>query len=186
MTPQKRWGLGIALLAATVTFWLAQWLNRDRERQLELPQARSDYTLESFDLLVMNEQGWPSFQVQSPHLEKNPGDRSVNIESPDLLLFDLGNPRWRVTAETGWISEDGKEILFGGAVEVVEQMHPPVTVRTRDLTINPDTYIARSAAAVNVERPGMKLAGRGFSADLKRRRYEILNDVEATYDALDN
>ena len=78
----------VLLVMAGLTRWLLLVVQDGDEDRQVLPDARSDYTLEEFDLLVMNRQGDPSFRIESPYLEKSPVDESVSLIQPLVFLFD--------------------------------------------------------------------------------------------------
>jgi lipopolysaccharide export system protein LptC len=180
----QRW-LAILLLAllATGTRW---WLMRTQEADRAiggLPDARSEYTLDNFDLLVMDKQGLPSFQIESPRLERVPNDGSSIVEQPRMHLFENGNKTWRIDAQSGWIRQDGAEILLQGEVLMTKgQGQDQFIINARDLKIFPRKELALSSEAVKIQRPGTVMAGIGLKARLDLEKFELMSEVEGQYE----
>lgn len=177
---RKLWTIAILLLAAGLSFWAVRWLAR--ERPPPLPEARSDYALHAFALVVMNSGGLPSFRLEAPYLEKSPEDESLTVDEPHLWLFEEGQMRWQVRATRGWIRGDGEEIQLTGAVQLNEQAGDGLALETTELTLFPDTRLASSGAPVALRQRDMRMHGLGLDADLNTRRFELLSQVRGRYD----
>ncbi len=179
---RKRWTIAILLLAAGASFWAVRWLGRDGRAPSPLPEARSDYALHTFALVVMNSGGLPSFRLEAPYLEKSPEDESLTVEEPRLWLFEEGRMRWRARAAQGWIRGDGEEIRLTGAVQVNEEAEEGLALQTTELTLFPDSRLASSSAPVELRQRDMRMHGLGLDADLNARRFELLSQVRGQYD----
>lgn len=171
----------LTALVLALTLWLAARL-RQPEAPAELPAARSDYVLEQFDLLVMDEQGEPSFRVQSPYLEKDPTDESLQIRTPHLTLFEAGQITWQMQSEQAWINREGDTVKMPGPVKLASKQTPLTIVNTADVTVKPREHRARSDADVEVVRTDMRSQGVGFEVDLSRQQFDILSQVKGYYE----
>ncbi|MFK7955690.1 MAG: LPS export ABC transporter periplasmic protein LptC [Lysobacterales bacterium] len=171
----------LAALGLALTFWLTVKLRQPPEPEI-LPTARSDYLLENFDLLVMDPQGNPSFRLQSPFLEKNPTDESLDIRSPHLTLFEAGEVTWQMQSDNAWINREGDIIKMPGPVKLASEITPKTIVNTADVTVKPRDHQASSDAAVEVIRSDMRSEGVGFQVDLSRQQFDILSQVEGYYE----
>jgi len=182
-----RQALAIVLLILVATgsrWWLIQTREDDR-RANALPAARSEYTLDNFDLLVMDKQGLPSFQIAAPHLEKQPSDGSVQVRKPLMHLFEQGVKTWRIEAQNGWVSADGEQVKLMGDVLMTKDManqQEPLVIRARDLKIFPQKERVESSEAVQINRPGTQINGIGLRARLKPEKYELLSEVKVRYE----
>lgn len=167
-------------LAGLTRWWL---ISREPDEGPEmLPTARSDYTLENFELLAMNDQGDPSFQVQSPYLEKVPEDGSVVLRTPVVHLYEEGQHRWRIDANSGWIRADGGEMELQGRVVLAQDEPRHLTIRTQNLRIYPDEDRAHTDHPVRIERPDAQMDGVGLDAWLDSERIELLSEVKGHYE----
>ena len=74
--------LTLALLVAAVASGWSVWTHRPERRTTPVAEARSDYTLHDFELVVLDNQGKESFTLRAPELTRNPGDRSMALATP--------------------------------------------------------------------------------------------------------
>ena len=173
----------LALLAGATRWWWMRLQDADRQSR-GLPEAHSEYTLDNFDLLVMDQQGLPSFQVEARRLEKSPADGSVLLQQPTLYLFENGNKTWRIDARSAWISQDGEELLLKGNVLMRKgQNRNEILVRAQDLRIFPQQKLAQSSESVHISHAGTVMAGVGLKARLDLELFELLSEVKGRYEA---
>lgn len=171
----------LALLACA-SWWGVVVLDRDPPDDPMLPGARSDYLLEDFRMVAMDETGRPSFQLVAPFLEKNPEDDSVAVRAPQLTLFQAGQVTWEIEAPQAWIDATGERIELPGDVQLLSARAPQTEVDTRDVTVLPRSHLATSQSRVQVTRENMYSTGVGFRADLSSQQFDILSQVEGYYD----
>jgi lipopolysaccharide export system protein LptC len=173
--------LVLMLLAGGTRWWLTRMENVDG-RTGGLPEARSEYTLDNFELLVMDKQGLPSFQVESEHLEKLPADDSVVLQSPSMYLFADGEKTWRIDAQSGWIRQDGEELVLRGNVLMSKgEEKERFIIRARNLRLYPQQELAESDEPVSLSRPGTAMRGVGLKARLDVEKFELLSEVKGRY-----
>lgn len=173
------------LLLASIALGLRQWVKSQEEANLvdaPLPDPRSDYTLTQFELLVMDAEGEPSFNVVAPYLEKNNDDRSLSINMPEILLFNEDDSKWTITSDKGWISEKADEMHLNGEVTMVtDSTTRPALIEGTDFTVFPDDKKIQSDQQVQLTRPDSLYQGIGFRADTALDLIEILAEVHADY-----
>ena len=170
---------------AALTQWIV-WLNRDLpEPDPFVGPPRSDYTLADFTLASFDEGGKLALTVVAPRLAKHPQLDSLEIDAPRMKLRDANGEDWNARSASGWVRGDGKEVRLQGAVEIV---HPPtarrgpVKIEAERLTAFVDTSTLASDTAVTIVQPGSILRGTGLQADLKQKRFTLLNQVTARYE----
>ena len=95
----------LTVLAAGTRWWMMR-IQDTGQKAGGLPDARSEYTLDNFDLLVMDKQGSPSFQMESPHLEKLPMDGSTRVQQPQMHLFEDGKKAAREAKSFAAVTDD--------------------------------------------------------------------------------
>lgn len=175
-------GFVITALLLGLTVWGVAVLDRSDRDKTALPGAQSDYLLEDFRMVAMDQAGLPSFQIEAPFLEKNPTDDSVAIREPELTLFLDGIVTWQIDAPEAWIDATGERIELPGAVLLVSERAPRTQVQTSEVTVFPRRQQAISEAAVRVTRDNMFSRGIGFKADLSSQQFDILSQVEGYYE----
>ena len=178
------------LVAAAVTGW-SVWTQRPPERPKADPNARSDYVLEDFEIVVLDKQGKESFTLVAPRLTRQPGDRTMNIATP---LFHIpaspGNglpptreAGWEVRSKQGWVSAGGDELRLIGAVtaKTVGQRERPIVMATEQLNVFPERDRATAPFLVTVTQPGSILRGQGMEALLDSKRIRFHSNVKVRY-----
>ena len=177
--------LGLVLLAAAAVSGWSLWRNRVIEEQASAASGRSEYVLRDFELTALDRSGKESFTLRAPQLRETPGASTMELTTPLFLLPDSKQPGqyWNVRSQTGWVSEDRNEIRLRGDVVALgpKDAPRPVTMRTEELNVFPDTNRATSAAGVSISQPGLTMRGRGLQADLDTRRFTLQSQARTQY-----
>lgn len=178
--------LTLALLVAAVASGWSVWTHRPERRTTPVAEARSDYTLHDFELVVLDKQGKESFTLRAPELTRNPGDRSMALATPLFLIpaaAGTSGSGWEVRAKTGWVNPDADELRLRGDVtaSTAGANARPVQMRTEQLNVFPEARRATSAVAVTVTRPGSILRGQDMTALLDSKRVMFASNVKVRY-----
>jgi lipopolysaccharide export system protein LptC len=178
------------LIAAIVTGWSA-WKHRPSDRKAANVNARSDYVLQDFEVVVLDQLGQESFTLRAPRLERNPGDRTMSMPKPVFYIpaapgkgqAPTREAGWEVRSETGWVSADGEELRLLGNVnaKTAGQRERPVTMTTEQLNVFPKRNRATSPSTVTVVQPGSILRGQGMEALLDSKRIRFTSNVKVHY-----
>ncbi|MFC0678808.1 LPS export ABC transporter periplasmic protein LptC [Lysobacter korlensis] len=174
------------LAAAALTGW-SLWQQQTDDIEAAPGTERSDYVLEDFELVALDEQGRESFTLRAPRLTRDPTRETMDIATPVFTLPagpDASTGDWEVKSRTGWVSAEGDELRLRGDVlaKSVDAEGRPVTMNTQQLNVFPETKRATSPVAVTVRQPGLILNGRSLEAQLDAKRVH-LNDVKARYES---
>ena len=146
---------------------------------------RSGYTLDSFSMNALDENGKLSFTVSGPRLTRRGEDGSIFVSTPDYVMVDKdGNP-WTGSSDSAWVSKDGAVMKLEGHVEMNRtptSTVKPATVRTSDLTAHPKDKTFETASPAQISQPGSILRGTGLRGDLNSKVLELLSDVHNTFE----
>ena len=85
--------IALALLSVAVVAGLAVWELRPRPKPPAPASDRSDYTLENFELVTLDEEGLESFTVKAPHLERDPKGKTLTLRTPTFSFPDKDGGR---------------------------------------------------------------------------------------------
>jgi lipopolysaccharide export system protein LptC len=173
--------LGLALVTSTLV-----WKLRPQPKPVPPEEARSDYTLDNFELVTLDEQGKESFSVRAPRLERDPQGKSLTITAPNFSFPGKGaeGGRWTATAGTAWVGPKGEQVRL---LRDVHMVGPPgargeqTRMRTARLEILPKQDKASSPSVVTITRGDSILQGTGLQADLDTHRVQFLADVKGRY-----
>lgn len=177
--------LGLVLLAAAAVSGWSLWRNRVTAEDDGPGSGRSEYVLRDFELTALDHAGKESFTLRAPLLRETPGARTMELDTPLFLLPDSrqAGQYWEVRSRRGWVSEARDEIRLRGRVvaEGPKQVERPVTMKTEELNVFPETNRATSRAVVSITQPGLTMRGRGLQADLDTRRFTLQSQVRTRY-----
>jgi lipopolysaccharide export system protein LptC len=178
------WAAALAVVAAT-TAWLVWLQGREGETFDFVGPPRSDYVLSDFSLRAMGDDGRLAFTVESPRLARHPFLGTFEIDQPRFVILDGNADAWDASARRAWVRADGKELRLSESVAADRRPDadsPPVSLRTERLTALLAEDRMASDAPVTLAQPGLILRGVGLDADLKRKRFSLLADVNARYE----
>lgn len=175
--------LTLVLLVAVLASGWSVW-NHSRGTDPATVASRSDYVLRDFELISLDTEGKESFTLRGPRLQRDPGAKSMSLETPLFLVPDRDGAYWEVRAQRGHVPEDGTELRLRGKVVATspDGQAPATSINTEQLNLFPRADRATSAVAVTVTRPGLTMRGRGLEADFTRQQVSLLADVHSRYD----
>ena len=182
--------LTLVLLAAALVSGWSIWKHHAPEPVRGPASGRSDYQLYDFQLVVLDDQGNEAFTLRAPRLSRQPGDESLDLETP-TFLFPIegesigGEPQlWTMHSDRAWVSPEGDEVRLMGDVRADGPGADGLaaSMRTERLDVFPRTELAESDERVTVSNGGSIIhSGRGLRMDLANRHYQFLSDVEFRY-----
>lgn len=174
----------LLLLAAALTSWMAWQLRPQPAAEVPGP-PRSDYSLDTYDLVVLDAQGNESFTVRGPQLSRDPYTAEWFLNEPRFSFpVDAGAP-WTASAGSGWVAAHAEEIRLHRDVEILEPTRGKAAgarLHTAAVSILPDRKLARSSDFVTITRGASILRGEGLEANFQTREFTLLADVRARYD----
>lgn len=177
-----RAGLTIGLLLAAIVCGWSVWKYAPGG-QPGAVSTRSDYVLRDYEIVSLDSEGKESFTLRGPRLQRDPGAKSMSLETPQFLVPDRHGAYWDVRAQRGLVPDDGKELRLRGRVVATSpaETPPPTRIETEELNLFPRENRAASPATVTLTRPGLTMRGRGLRADFERQQVSLLSDVHARY-----
>ena len=161
-----RGALFAALMVLAAASGWSVWKQRTAAPAAAAPSERSDYVLEDFQLVALDDDGREAFTLRAPWLRRNPADDTLSLRDPLFLLpEDEGDFYWDLRAATGWISADSERMRL----------------ETTALEVLPRQRRAHTDAAVTVTQPGTTMRGTGMEADLAGKRFQLTSKVHTRY-----
>ncbi len=173
--------IAVLLVAAVASGWSVWKLSRPAEPGVL--KARPDYVLRDFELTSLDKDGTEAFTLRGPLLQRDPGEKTMAMQTPLFLVPDQDGQYWQVRADNGLVPADGERLDLRGNVQATSPAGapPPTRIATEQLTLFPRQNRASSTAAVLVTRPGHTMRGVGMQADFNRQRVSLLSQVRHHY-----
>jgi lipopolysaccharide export system protein LptC len=181
---RRRLLIAASLMAVAVVAGVAVWDLRPKPQPRGASSNRSDYILENFELTALDEDGKESFSVKAPHLERDPGGKSLPLRLPQFSVPDDDGGRWLATSNSAWVAQKGVEVRL---IDQVVLLGPPspkgerTRFNTARLQIFPKQNQARSADPVTISRADSILRGTGLHADMQTHHIQLLANVKGRY-----
>ena len=177
-----RAGLTIVLLIAAIASGWSIWSQSGGTAEMTGP-TRSDYVLYDYEIVSLDSQGKESFTLHGPRLQRDPGVKSMTLDTPRFQVPDRNGAYWNVRAQRGRVPDDGKQLQLRGQVVATSpaQVTPPTRIETEQLNLFPSENRATSTVEVKVARPGLTMRGLGMQADFQSQQVTLLSQVRARY-----
>ena len=172
------------LFSVAVVASLAVWQLQPKPKPRPPSPNRSDYILENFEMTSLDEAGKESFSLRAPHLERDPGGKSLTIRLPQFSFPDKKDGRWQATSNSAWVAEKGVEVRLTDKVEMIGPPSPlgeRTRFETEHLQIFPKQDLALSQDPVTISRADSILHGTGLRADMQTHHIQLLANVKGRY-----
>jgi lipopolysaccharide export system protein LptC len=185
MNAVRRWALPVLLtLAAALTLWLRDAAERPSESAASARLHLPDYSMEGFELTVMDLNGNPDYRLQATGMRHYQDDGSTEMDAPQLVTFRYGEPPWRATAERGWASARAELVRLMGQVTVHRPAGPSggeVHIETSELTVRPSEDYAETEQQVAGTMGDHQVQAVGMRLFLAEGRVQLLSGVRGRY-----
>lgn len=147
------------------------------------PEQRSDYVLRDFELTALDEEGTEAFTLVSPHLQRDPSGRHLDIRRP-RFAFPSDSGTWQARSDSAWVAPKAEEVRLQGGVSMVgpvEASGNRTRINTGVLSVFPDAQRASTDDRVTITQGDSSYAGTGLRVDMVAKRIQLLNDVKGHY-----
>ena len=173
-------------LAGSSLWWLLS-LQATRQPASPAQLAAPRLILERFQATRLNGQGVRQYTLSAPQLVQWPGQRGIEIEQPQMVLYRDGRfELWRITAEQAIIAEDQRSVLLRDTVHAVRSNADPAAMmqlNTSNLTYRPHDNTIATEAPVQINLPHGAMSGRGLRGQVDQNYYTLLSAVRGHYAA---
>ena len=135
-------------------------------------------------IINFGEDGLPKSKVIGKKLFHYPGNEDSEIVSPVITFFRATGSPVLVTADRGWINEDGTRVLLKGHTNIERQksaQNAYSRLETPELTVWPDKEYAETDKPVKITSESTVATGVGMKAYLDKEHYYLLDNVKARH-----
>lgn len=174
----------LLLAAAILTSWLA-WQLRPRPAPDVPGPPRSDYSLDRYELVVLDERGEESFTVRGPILSRDPNTSEWFLNQPRFSFPTAASEPWLAQAQSGWVSAHADEVRLQRDVQVlgpVQANGERARLDTAAISVFPKRNLARSTDSVTITRGRSILRGRGMETNFQTHQFTLFAEVRAHYE----
>ncbi|MBK1731578.1 LPS export ABC transporter periplasmic protein LptC [Thiococcus pfennigii] len=184
-----------ALLALVLaTLGGAAWWWHDLLPPEESPpiarERRPDYVAEGIAATEMGVDGQVRRRLEAETLRHYADDGSSELDRPSLTLYTEGGPPWQATADTGWVSQDGRELRLRGNVVIdrrADADQHAVRIETEALQLRPREEYAETDLPVRLTSGADWVRSVGLRAWLgEPLRIELQGRTRAQFNIVDD
>jgi len=176
---------GIPVISVSLT-WLVLEQNNDTESLFNAPKKKSelkiaDTFLEQAVIINFSETGTPKNKIITQQILHYPGDQESEISLPQITLFRPQGSPTLVTADVGWINQEGTRITLEGHTIVRRdktQYNAFSQLETPELIVWPKNNYVESDKSIKLTTDATIVTGIGMEAYLTNEHYYILKDVK--------
>lgn len=168
--------------------WVVYNTNDIEESQIEFPEQNNKIIADTFfndtTIIDFGENGQPKNKIIGDQLFHYPDDTDSEIINPRITLFREEGTPVNITADHGWINEDGTRVLLKGHTNIVREksdVNQFSRLETPELTIWPDREYAETDKPVKITTDGTIATGTGMKAYLDKEHYLLLNNVKGRH-----
>jgi len=192
--------ISLFLIAGIIA--IAVYMGLDTVRTLTAPDiadsvaVQIDYNgySEGINTVLYDDNGAINYTLQADRQIHFNDDRT-ELEKPFIRLYEDGNSRWNIVANSGKISplqEQGDErtqtIELSGDIEVysLDSLGNRMQMSTDYLTVNPQAKTMETDRLVTVVTDAIQLTSSGMFADLMGDSVLFIRDTQGRYDIPSN
>lgn len=179
----------IAVVTVAVAALAGLLFTLSRIDDIALEPAASDdklprYTLTNAELTRFDAAGQPTMKATAATLEYFDDESALATTLVVDVLSGTRTP-WHIDAPAGNLRAGSREIELTG--EVIANGQWPdngeaLVLRSPSMTVNPDTHVLHTAAAVDVESRSRKGTAVGMNANWEKQDLRLLDNVKMRYE----
>ncbi len=178
--------LGATLL---VSMALLSWLWSREGSQDEAPEAPTrsgplGYYLSDAEILGTDESGRPLYRIWAGSAEERPGERRLVLSDVTVQYQPENDIPWVLKAARGEVPTNESYLDLSGEVELAtgpQEGAGPTIIRTVQLRLQPESFVAETAAPVSVFIGERRLDAVGMRADLKADQLALESNVHGQF-----
>jgi lipopolysaccharide export system protein LptC len=175
----------LVLTLALLTFWLER-LTREETAAPAPRRHDPDFIVEGFLLTEFGVDGKPVTTLAAAKMTHYPDDGSTELLAPRAVQTRADEPRLRLSADRGTLTQDGDELLLFDNVLLVRDNATggeESRLRTSFLHLVSPRSLARTDREVEFTAPGRSLRARGMEYDNRTGQLVLHAQVRGTYEA---
>ena len=175
----------LMLTLALLTFWLER-LTQEEPPQPAPRRHDPDFIIEGFTLTEFGVGGKPVTTLSAARMTHYPDDGSTDLLAPRAVQTRPGEPRLRLSADRGTLTQDGNELLLYDNVLLARDNAAGAEesrLRSSFLHFIAPRSLMRSDREVEYTSPGRSLRARGMEYDNATGQLVLHAQVRGSYEA---
>jgi LPS export ABC transporter protein LptC len=170
----------IALVVAVFAGWFFDRKNLPMAKNpLQIPD-NIDYYLSAVKLKTFNQQGKPSYQLNSPYLEHFVREDISILQQPDIRYFDK-TADWIMSANQGKLIHQREIIELNQKASIQRhQLKGSMLLTSEQMIFDPDRETVKLPVALRMQDENLDLKAQSAMLDIKHEHH-VFQGVNAIY-----
>jgi len=146
-------------------------------------QQEPDYIVTGLSAQHYNTEGQLDRVIKADSAHHYPLDDSTQLDNPNLALYQLGQPQWQISAQSGTLNQ-GQTLELNGHVQVNprQQSAGDFSLSSPHLSIDLEQQIADTDKPVIISSPSTKLTAIGMNLDMVKQQAQFKSTVQGIHD----
>jgi len=139
------------------------------------------FTIENLKLKRFDADGALKYQLLSKTIEQDAATGESVISKPVAWFFEANQPRWKLTADQGWLNGPQTVAKLDQNVQVVGTKQSDLLATMPELTVDLVAEVADNTHPVEITMNKSKVNGVGLQADFTKSRLTLKSQVRGVY-----
>lgn len=172
-----------ALLGAAAGSWfLASTRSATAPADTVISNSREGYYLLDATLQGIGKDGKFLYKLRADEASQNKDDNTLTLKGVEISYSPDTEVPWLLIADSGVIDTGDQRIILSGNVVARSDDESIVTaLRTSELEISPEEYLARTDKRVTIQVGDRSLSATGMLAFLNEDRIELQSNVSGKF-----
>lgn len=177
--------IGLFFASCALFFYNPFWSVTQEKPTPQQDSYLPDFTAKDMTLRRFDEQGALSSLVKAEKMEYY-SDSVTTFSKPSYIIYPKdGSPRWKIDADNGIFDQQDRVILNENVIiSSIDPTQSLKQIHTSYLEVNLATMQVTSDKKITIEGTQYNATGIGLKADLNLRQFELIKDIQATYETI--
>ena len=175
-------------LISVAISWFVENLDNTENQSIDFPENNNKKVADTFfngtTIINYGDTGLPANKIVGKQMYHYPDETDSEIISPEVTFFRAQGSPVFITADHGWINDDGTRVLLKGHTVIIRdksEANKFSRLETPELTIWPKKEYAETDKPVKITTEGTVATGTGMKAYLDKEHYLLLNNVKGRH-----
>jgi len=175
--------IGLFFISGVLLFWNPFWSITETKNNQITNLNQPDFTAQKMTLKRFDSEGYLSSLVKADKMEYY-NDNITTFSKPSYIIYpQKGDPRWKIDANEGIFDQANQVILTDNVIiSAIDPREALQKIYTSYLKIDLASMQVTSDKVIKIEGKQYNATGVGLKADLTLRQFELIKDIQATYE----
>jgi lipopolysaccharide export system protein LptC len=174
----------LLLLAAVLSGWSIFLSKQSQPQSVSMVNNRPDVMMEEVKATIMNKEGKPALQIESPKLLHYADNDRTELTKPHVVIHRHSPEPWHINSNFANMKQGLNEITFWDDVVIhhsADTANPVTTLHTATLTVFPNQQLVKTEDPVVMTQPATTIRAVGMLANWDEGTVKLLSQAREEY-----